>query len=682
MSSVRPTPQLVQKVLWLASGTAAIATLATSPNQVLAQIPGSTTLPRQTNNNLVFQTSGPARCANVGDWYTTNGNFANSPPGFCLPTDPPANQTTNPLAQKGHTFFISVTAADLAAAGGQVVITIEDAGSGGLTTRPGLPVPLDEIDGQPAGTPGTPDPTRFRLFGLTNPGLIGSATLNPAVNPADAGRDITFPAITQPGVYIVDSVTGEYPVNGNTGLFNNALNNDDNGFRIVANGIQDLLIGQFQGTFQNAQVGAATFDFFFLVGPGNSNVYIRNFDFDGDGQLFYTSPSTYTNNPGSPPSGQAAWNNGGNLNAGGDSRPFNSLPDSGLWQIQIANYGGGFTNQAALEVVIGPPNDDPGRPVIPVLDTPPLRAGNIRVDKPNQTPQPGQVGQPACQTFTVTNLFFTTDIINLSTVGTSPGYAVEFRDAAGTTVLTDTDGDGQVDTGILQPGQSITLSLCITPQPGAPARNETQIVTTSFLDQRVRQQAVQRGLPGANLTPTPSIPVLAITTLGTGNGTGTPNFVIVKRITNVTRNGAVLPGVNFGTVIDDPNDTNDNAAGFAQIPLTGVLALTTDNPVQSGDEVTYTVYFLSDGTAPALDTSICDLIPGATSFIPGSLELKLGNASPASTGTFYTPLAPLPANNSCPIQTNPNGAAIVDLGTVSNASGSNFGFIRFKVRIN
>lgn len=77
------------------------------------------------------------------------------------------------------------------------------------------------------------------------------------------------------------------------------------------------------------------------------------------------------------------------------------------------------------------------------------------------------------------------------------------------------------------------------------------------------------------------------------------------------------------------------------------------------------------------------------SFIPESLELKIGSAaaffaSPSTKpgGNFYASLAPLPNNNSCTIQTNPNGAAIYELGTVSNSAGSNFGFARFRVRVN
>jgi hypothetical protein len=58
------------------------------------------------------------------------------------------------------------------------------------------------------------------------------------------------------------------------------------------------------------------------------------------------------------------------------------------------------------------------------------------------------------------------------------------------------------------------------------------------------------------------------------------------------------------------------------------------------------------------------------------------NASDTDSGTFFSPLAPLSAGNACSNQTNPDGAVILNLGTVSNTAGSNFGFIRFRVKIN
>lgn len=158
-----------------------------------------------------------------------------------------------------------------------------------------------------------------------------------------------------------------------------------------------------------------------------------------------------------------------------------------------------------------------------------------------------------------------------------------------------------------------------------------------------------------------------------------PNLRLVKRITNITRDGVPLAGVDLNRFIDDPNDTNDNAPGWSQLPLLGVFQLS-DSPIKSGDDVDYTVYFLSDGSSAINNVRFCDLIPDGTTFVPNSIQALLGTTS--INGSFFSPLAPLPAGNSCSNQTNPNGAVLVDLGNLSNVAGSNFGFVRFRVKIN
>lgn len=596
-----------------------LAALSIHPKSVQAQ----TTLPSFPGLN--FQTSACTRGPNIGDWYTTQ---------------------TSASTDRVHRFFVSITAADIAAAGGAAVISVQDAESNG----PDVGTLFDEVDGAAIGSAGgTPDPTRFQLLGPD-----GSVLSDQTVPSGSAsGTTLAFPAITAPGVYTVTSQTGSTPLDC-SGPAN--LNDDDNGFRIVVP-ITDLLIGQFQGTFQQNTGATATIPLFFLVGPGTGGLRLRNFDADGGFTVDYTRPSGASQ--GGTASGNGVWNGpGGTLNTGEDTiSGLAPIADAGRWTITLNDFTN--NNQSLLEA-----NTDVAR--LPLFDAPPRRAGNFTITS-SSTPAPG--GDGVCYAFTVTNLFFTSDIINLDLSPTDPSIIAQFRDAAGNP-LTDTDGDGKLDTGILQVNEARTYSVCIT-SPTPPPSN-LNVQGTSFMDARIRQQA-------NNGAPTPVLFPLSVSSSTTG---GAANLRLVKRITNVTRGGAVLPGVNFGAVIDDPSTSDDNAAGWTQISLTGVLALDTSNPVRSGDEVTYTVYFLSDGTAPALDTSICDLIPGGMTYVVNSTDVKLASANPVSGGTFFTPLAPLPANNSCPIQENPNGATIVDLGTVSNAAGSNFGFIRFRVRVN
>ena len=160
---------------------------------------------------------------------------------------------------------------------------------------------------------------------------------------------------------------------------------------------------------------------------------------------------------------------------------------------------------------------------------------------------------------------------------------------------------------------------------------------------------------------------------------GQPNLRLVKRITNVTRGGVPLTNVNFSSFVDDPADTNDNAPGWSQETPVGVFQLGIENALQPNDEVEYTVYILSDGGSPANNINFCDLVPTGTSFVPGSLQSVIGRTP--IQGNTLSPLAPLPQGNSCSNQSNPNGAVLVNLGNISNVAGSNFGFVRFRVRV-
>lgn len=157
-----------------------------------------------------------------------------------------------------------------------------------------------------------------------------------------------------------------------------------------------------------------------------------------------------------------------------------------------------------------------------------------------------------------------------------------------------------------------------------------------------------------------------------------PNLRLVKRITNVTRNGVPLAGVDFNRFVDDPADADDTASGWSQLTPVGVYQIGIDNSLESSDEVEYTVYFLSDGGAPVNNVNFCDLIPSGTTFVPGSLQVVNGNTP--IQGNFLSPLAP-PPGNACSNPANPNGAVIANFGNISNVEGNNFGFVRFRVTI-
>lgn len=116
--------------------------------------------------------------------------------------------------------------------------------------------------------------------------------------------------------------------------------------------------------------------------------------------------------------------------------------------------------------------------------------------------------------------------------------------------------------------------------------------------------------------------------------------------------------------------------------------------LESGDEVEYTIYFLSDGNQPVENAKFCDPIPDGTKFIPDSFGAGRGilvnmantitpktNAADSDNAGFFSPLALLPANNVCQYQNNLKGVAIANFGTLGNTTGNNYGFIRFRVKI-
>ena len=204
------------------------------------------------------------------------------------------------------------------------------------------------------------------------------------------------------------------------------------------------------------------------------------------------------------------------------------------------------------------------------------------------------------------------------------------------------------------------------------------------------------------------IPQIIDDGVNTGNGPGTgddePNLLtvraigdarlqLVKRITGVSRNGNSIAGLNFSQYIEDSSIAADlSNAGLTAFGLPEITAL---NPLRTKDEVEYTVYFLSNGLSFSQNSTICDLIPEGTTFLPNSfggsqgVSLRLAGSTTAQTnapdgdrGSFTPALAPLPSPNGCSNPSNPNGAAIVTLGTVSNVTPNNVGFFRFRVRVN
>ncbi|MEO1132255.1 MAG: hypothetical protein AAFX40_06045, partial [Cyanobacteria bacterium J06639_1] len=200
--------------------------------------------------------------------------------------------------------------------------------------------------------------------------------------------------------------------------------------------------------------------------------------------------------------------------------------------------------------------------------------------------------------------------------------------------------------------------------------------------------------------------------------TSNPELKLVKRITAV--NGVDLPGF-------DGNDgrTEDEDPNWPTPLSTYLRGAVSSGTVMPGDEVEFTIYFLSSGDSPVGNLRLCDLVPNNMTFVPNAFDgltpldtdslpgtavgialasddtalpalptVYLTNVGEGDRGEFVPPntqasascnqadfSTPLPAAN------NVRGAVVVDVVTGSDtlppptAAGTppdTYGFIRFK----
>ncbi len=229
--------------------------------------------------------------------------------------------------------------------------------------------------------------------------------------------------------------------------------------------------------------------------------------------------------------------------------------------------------------------------------------------------------------------------------------------------------------GTLNPGDSETATVQFqvrinNPLPEGVVQIQNQ---GSVVSDQVNQPPVLTTPPIDLNNPSPTINPI---------GTPQPLLRLLKRITR-------LNTTVYTSVVDDPTDANDNPGIW---PTTfqpfGLPRLSPQTLVRSGDEVEYTIYFLSSGSKAVTNVKLCDAIPVGTTFInnsfsPGSgILLNQGgtqtpqtNAADTDKGTFFSPLAPA----SAPCDTNnSNGSIFLQLGDIPPTDA---GFLRFRVKI-
>jgi len=193
-----------------------------------------------------------------------------------------------------------------------------------------------------------------------------------------------------------------------------------------------------------------------------------------------------------------------------------------------------------------------------------------------------------------------------------------------------------------------------------------------------------------------------------------PNLLLVKRITAIN-------GVNLNQFVNHPGTNDDNAPNW---PLpkdpgsnisTYLRGMIDGGVVRPGDELEYSIYFLSNGNTSITNVNLCDLVPTNSTLIPNAfngltptdgglpgvdsgIALAIGSTTPTAyltnandspdRGQFFAPGTTPSASCS---GANTNGAVVVKVvtspTTLPNAIApgnptNSYGFIRFRARVN
>lgn len=203
-----------------------------------------------------------------------------------------------------------------------------------------------------------------------------------------------------------------------------------------------------------------------------------------------------------------------------------------------------------------------------------------------------------------------------------------------------------------------------------------------------------------------------------------PNVILVKRITAINHSVTTNGGDELDKYKDDPNNPYDDNTLDTPTPdpkdtdkwpnpNTFLIGGIDGGKVRPGDEVEYTIYYLSTGDNQAKNVLVCDRIPNHVTFIPtafnnfatknnlglqntdrgivwqynGNTE-SLTNIKDGDVAQYFPPQedpTDVYPTVDCGGE-NTNGAIVVNLGDLPNATASgtptnSYGFIRFRGRV-
>jgi uncharacterized repeat protein (TIGR01451 family) len=195
-----------------------------------------------------------------------------------------------------------------------------------------------------------------------------------------------------------------------------------------------------------------------------------------------------------------------------------------------------------------------------------------------------------------------------------------------------------------------------------------------------------------------------------------PDLLLVKRITAINPD---QPNARiFNSFVDDLNDNKDNLTDWPNsknVYLRGQISVA---DVKPGDEVEYTIYFLSHGNQEAKNVTVCDFIPNSMTFVPSiygnqfgiglgtsntappaAPNLQLSNVIDPDQGKFIPANIAPPSYCQKPDPNNPNnlipanssdnvsGAVLIELNNSIPTSidpgtpPDSYGFVRFRAKV-
>jgi uncharacterized repeat protein (TIGR01451 family) len=348
-------------------------------------------------------------------------------------------------------------------------------------------------------------------------------------------------------------------------------------------------------------------------------------------------------------------------------------------QVDVTAVAGGpYTNTIPANSVLtaeGVTNKDPATDVLTVATVPTLR----KSFNPTSIPLNGvstltlELGNPSASTMTLTralldNLPTGVTVANPAAIGGTCSSA-DVTAAVGAATITYANG-ASIPIG------GCTIAVNVT---SGTSGNYTNTI-----------------LAGALQTTGGNNPAAATAQLAVAIANN-PNLLLVKRITAINGQSEVN-GLDLTEVIDDPGTTTDNHPNWPIDYLQGAINA---GVVKPNDVLDYTIYFLSAGTVPITNITLCDLVPGNSLFLPdgfgvpdlgmaletGSSAVILTNVPDGDRGEYFQPGTTPTATCSA---ANTNGAIVVTIvqspAALPNATSpgsplDSYGFIRFRARV-